>query len=97
MSMYTLNGKLMNVFNKPETKDRETGEIRPASVSAQIMGENIMPSGEKRFELVTIKVHAGDAYKKLVGREVRIPVGMFVKDGQALWYALKQESQPITG
>lgn len=96
MSMYTLNGIVQNVFTKAATVDKETGEQRPATENVQILGENVLQNGEKKFEMVTLKVQAGDAYRKLQGKFVRVPVGMFVKDGQALWYALKTETQPIT-
>jgi len=94
MAMLTLNGTVQNVFAKPETKDRTTGEIRPATVNAQILAENILESGEKRLEMVTLKVHAGDAYRKLVGQFVRVPVGAFVTGKDVRYYALKNESQP---
>lgn len=94
MSMLTLNGIVQNVFAKPESKDRETGEIRPGTVNAQILAENILESGEKRLEMVTLKVHAGDAYRKLVGKFVRVPVGAFVAQGEIRYYALKNEAQP---
>ena len=61
MSMLTLNGIVQNVFATPASTDKKTGEIRPASVSAQILAENTLQSGEKRLEMVTIKVHAGEA------------------------------------
>ena len=94
MSMLTLNGTVQNVFAKPESKDRETGEIRPATVNAQILAENILESGEKRLEMVTLKVHAGDAYRKLIGQFVRVPVGAFVAQGEIRYYALKNEPNP---
>jgi hypothetical protein len=94
MSMLTLNGTVQNVFATPESKDKETGEIRPASVSAQILAENILESGEKRLEMVTLKVHAGDAFRKLQGQFVRVPVGAFVGGGQIRYYALKNEPIP---
>lgn len=94
MSMLTLNGTVQNVFSTPQSTDKETGEIRPASTSAQILAENILESGEKRLEMVTLKVHAGDAYRKLVGQFVRVPVGAFVAGGQIRYYALKNEAQP---
>jgi hypothetical protein len=96
MSMLTLNGTVQNVFAKPETKDRETGEIRPATVNAQILAENILESGEKRLEMVTLKVHAGDAFRKLIGKAVRVPVGAFVAGGEIRYYALKNEPNPGT-
>jgi hypothetical protein len=93
MAMLTLNGTLQNVFTMPESKDPKTGEIRPASLNAQILAENITPTGEKRLEMVTLKVHT-DAFLKLVGQKIRVPVGAFSADGTIKFYALKNEVQP---
>lgn len=94
MSMLTLNGIVQNVFTKPESKDKATGEIRPATDNAQILAENFLESGEKRLEMVTLKVHAGESFRKLVGKHVRVPVGAFVAQGEIRYYALKNEAQP---
>ena len=94
MSMLTLNGIVQNVFTKPQSTDKTTGEIRPATDNAQILAENFLESGEKRLEMVTLKVHAGDAFRKLVGKHVRVPVGAFVAGGEIRYYALKNEAQP---
>jgi hypothetical protein len=96
MAMLTLNGLVQNVFTKPESKDRETGEIRPATENVQILAENFMESGEKRLEMVTLKVPKGEAYRKLIGQAVRVPVGAFVANGAILYYALKNEPLPQT-
>ena len=95
MSMLTLNGILQNVFEKPEGKNRETGEIIPASTQAQILAENVLEGGEKRLEMVTLKVHAGDAFRKLEGQYVRVPVGAFAREGKIQYYALKTEPLPL--
>ncbi len=95
MAMLTLNGTLQNVFAKPESKDEKTGEIRPASLHAQILAENITPTGEKRLEMVTLKVHT-EAFRKLVGQKVRVPVGAFVANGGIMYYSLRNESQPLS-
>lgn len=94
MSMLTLNGLVQNVFSKPESKDKETGEIRPATDNVQILAENVMQNGEKRLEMVTLKVQAGEVYRKLVGKHVRVPVGAFIANGSLLFYALKTEPMP---
>lgn len=94
MAMLTLNGVVQNVFTQPESKDRETGEIRPASLKAQILCENMTQEGEKRLEMVTLKVHT-DAFRKLIGQKVRVPVGAFASGGAIMFYALKNEAQPI--
>lgn len=95
MAMLTLNGTVQNVYTQPESKDRETGEVRPASLRAQILCENTLESGEKKLEMVTLKVHT-DAFKKLEGQKVRIPVGAFVAGGSIMYYALRNEAQPLT-
>jgi hypothetical protein len=94
MSMLTLNGIVQNVFTKPQSTDKTTGEIRPATDNAQILAENFLESGEKRLEMVTLKVHAGESFRKLVGKHVRVPVGAFVAQGEIRYYALKNEAQP---
>jgi hypothetical protein len=55
-----------------------------------------MESGEKRLEMVTLKVPKGEAYRKLIGQAVRVPVGAFVANGAILYYALKNEPLPQT-
>ena len=94
MAMLTLNGIVQNVFAKPASTDKATGEIRPATTHAQILAENILESGEKRLEMVTLKVHAADAFRKLVGQFVRVPVGAFVSGTNIQYYSLKNESAP---
>ena len=95
MAMLSLNGVLQNVFSKPESKDEKTGEIRPATLNAQILSENITQTGETRLEMVTLKVHT-EAFRNLVGQKVRIPVGAFIASGSIKYYALKNEAQPLS-
>lgn len=89
MAMLTLNGVVQNVFDTPESTDRKTGEVRPASTRIQIMAENTLQNGQKRVELVTLKVDKGDPYRKLVGQPVSVPVGAFVSGSAVQFYALK--------
>ena len=72
MAMLTLNGLVQNVYTQAATTDRETGEVRPASLRAQILCENIMESGEKKLEMVTLKVHT-EAFKSLSDRRSVFP------------------------
>lgn len=92
MSMLTLNGTVLNVFDTPESKDPKTGEIRPAATRVQVNAENTLENGQKRLELVTLKVDKGDTYRKLLGKAVSIPVGAFVSGKSIVFYALKNEA-----
>lgn len=88
MSMLTLNGQLLNVFDSPESTNRKTGEIIPAAVRIQIQAENTLENGQKRIELVTLKVARREPYVQLVGKPVRVPVGVFASGGSVIYYAL---------
>ena len=73
MAMLTLNGLVQNVvYTQPASTDRETGEVRPESLRAQILCENIMESGEKKLEMVTLKVHT-EAFKSWSDRRSAFP------------------------
>jgi hypothetical protein len=93
MSMLTLNGLVLNVFDSPASTDKKTGEIRPASTRVQIQAENTLENGQKRFDMVTLKVSDGEVYKKLTGKPVRVPVGAFVANGAIVYYSLKETPQ----
>lgn len=97
MAMLTLNGIVQNVFSKPSSTNKETGELRPATDHAQILAENILESGEKRLDMVTLKVHAPETYRKLVGQRVSVPVGAFVSGSSIQYYSLRNEPNPIVG
>lgn len=90
MAMLTLNGTVLNVFDTPEKTDKKTGELYPAATRVQIQAENILENGQKRVELVTLKVAKGEAYKALVGKLVRVPVGAFASAGAVVYYALNE-------
>lgn len=92
MAMLTLNGVVQNVFRKTGGHDKKTGEIIPPSDHVQIMAENMLQNGEKRIELVTLKVETPEAYRALLGRPVRVPVGAFVSGTAVQFYALKGQT-----
>ena len=91
MAMLTLNGTVMNVFDTPE-KTNKDGEVIPASTRVQLHAENMLENGQKRMELVTLKVAKGDRFRALVGKPVSVPVGAFVTGGAIQFYALKHET-----
>jgi len=97
MAMLTLNGIIQNCFSRPASTDKETGEIRPATDHVQILAENVLETGEKRLDMVTLKVHAPETYRKLVGQRVSVPVGAFVSGSSIQYYSLRNEPNPIVG
>ena len=95
MAMLTLNGTLQNVFTAPARTDPKTGEVRPEALKAQMLAENVTQTGEKKLEMVTLTVHH-ESFRKLVGQKIRVPVGAFVANGAIMYYALRNEAQPLS-
>jgi len=61
----------------------------------EILAENIMENGDKRLDMVTLKVPNGEPYRKAVGHAVSVPVGAFVAEGKIAYYVLKNENPKL--
>jgi hypothetical protein len=92
MNMLTLQGTVHNVFDTPARTDKKTGEVFPAATRIQLLTENTLQNGQRRSELVNLKVTNGEVYRKLVGKPVSVPVGCFAANNAVLFYALNPES-----
>ena len=91
MPALLLQGTVANVLHVEQRTDKKTGEIYPAKDQVQIMSENVLPNGEKRLELVTLSTDTPDAYRRLLGRSVSVPVGVI---GAVQLYAVKGVAAP---
>jgi hypothetical protein len=89
MSMLSLNGQIINVFDTPESTDKKSGEVRESKFRIQIMAQNELQNGQKRVDLVNLTVDDPKLYKSLQGQNVRVPVGVFASGSTVQFYALK--------
>jgi hypothetical protein len=88
-AMVTLNGIVQNVFDTPESTDRKTGEARTTAARIQVLAENILQNGQKRMDLLTLKVGEQVTVPcPLIGWAVLAPVGAFVPGSAVQFYAL---------
>lgn len=84
--MLTLNGQVVNVFQAPTGKNKETGVEYGGQNRVQIMAENMLKNGDRRVDLVNLTVTNPEAYKSLQGLTVRVPVGAFAKGDNINFY-----------
>jgi hypothetical protein len=92
--MFTVMGKVINVFDQPGSIDRDTGEKLPDSVRLQMLGEMPVPNGETRLDLITVKVEDKETYEKLKSKEIRLPVGAFSPSKGQIIYFVPKGSHP---
>ena len=75
----TLTATVVNVFPTSEFVDKKTGDVTPAGHKVQMQySESVKGGGEKIvLKDMNIRLH-GDAYKKVLGKLVSVPVGIWV-------------------
>ena len=94
MSMFTVMGKVVNVFDQPGRMDTETGEMTPETVRLQMRGEMPVQNGETPLDLITVKVESKKQYEELTGKEIRLPVGAFAPSKGQIIYFVPKGSEP---
>ena len=95
LPMLTLNGLVMNVFDTAEKLDQATGEVKfPAASRVQIQAETPLENGQTKLALQTLKVQNPDAYRKLQGKFIRVPVGAMADGRNVIFFALKS-AEPV--
>ena len=67
MSMFTVTGKVLNLFEQQGAKDKETGKIGESSVKVQLLGDMPLPAASKIIGADSLIIGRGDNW---VGRVV---------------------------
>ncbi len=83
--MLTLNAQVLNTFTTP-VKTGKDGQSYGGTDMVQLQGVNILPNGEKRIDLITLKTENLALFKDKVGKKVSVPIGAFAKDGSIVFY-----------
>lgn len=89
MSMFTISGILVNVFQNP-TKTDDDGKRIEGAHKIQILGDIPLPEGGVRKDLVNLTAHDVSKYKGAEGTEISVPVGAFAPSkGNIVYYIPK--------
>ncbi len=91
MSMLTLSGQLINIFESPKgVKDeKEYG----GQDKIQILGEVVLQNGESRNDLITLTTHDKQLFEGFKGKSIRVPVSVFA-NGKSITYFIPKGSKP---
>lgn len=95
MSMFTVCGQVINVFDQQGRLDKETGEITPTTPRLQLLGNMPMPNGESRMDMITVKVDNKESYEALKGKDIRLPIGVFSPSKGQIVYYVPKGSKPV--
>lgn len=77
--MLLLIATVVNVFPTASFTDKKTGEVTPAGHKVQMQYNEPVKGGGEKIVLkdMNIRLH-GEAYKKVIGKSVSVPVGIWV-------------------
>jgi len=95
MSMFTVSGKVINVFDQQGKLDKETGEVGETTPRLQLLGNMPMPNGEMRMDMVTVKVENKKIYEELQGKDIRLPIGVFAPSKGQIVYYVPKGAKPV--
>jgi hypothetical protein len=94
MSMFTVTGKVVHVFDQEGSINRETGEKGDDTVRLQMMGEMPVQGGASRFEMITVKVDNKKRYEDLKDKNIRLAVGAFSPQKGQIIYFIPKGAKP---
>jgi len=95
MSMFTVSGTVINVFDQIGKLDEETGIVSPTTPRLQLLGDMPTKNGEVRKDMITVKVEDKRAYKDLLGKDIRLPIGVFSPSKGQIVYYVPKGSTPV--
>jgi len=90
--MLQITGTVTNVLVTPEGTNKE-GEKFGGYHQVQLLCEETLRNGETRMSLQNLRADNYQAFEQLRGRAVRVSVGLFVRNSQAVFY-LPKDAQP---
>lgn len=95
MSMISMTGKVIHVFESPKG-ERKDGTEYGGQDKVQILGENLLPNGEIRYGLVDLTAHDSKAFREFQGKEVSFPVGVIASGKNQLVYFIPKGAKPLS-
>lgn len=85
--MLTLRGRVENIIRMPaRVKD---GKTLPGYCQVQMFVSEPMQDGQKRLGMQTLSIEDPAPFEEVQGREVRVPVGAYVRNGSLALFMQK--------
>lgn len=91
MSMLSLTGQLIHIFESP--KGEKDGKEYGGQDKLQVLGQVALPNGESKNELITLTTHNKDHFTDFVGKDIRVPIGIFAQ-AKSVTYFIPKGSKP---
>jgi len=86
--MLKLDGKLINVFQSPEGKNKDGGSYG-GEWRVQLQAESHLKNGQKRVELINLTVPDQKQFIDHTGKDITVDVGVFARSN-GLFYFLPE-------
>lgn len=91
MSMYTLTGKVINVYDRERQNDKGEKEV---SHKVQVLGDMPVPGGDSRFEMVDLTCESQADFRPFLGKTIRVALGVFAPGRGQIIHFIPKGSKP---
>lgn len=91
--MLQIMGKVINVFTKDGGTNKD-GSAYEEKHKVQLMGERLLPNGDKQMDLMDLTIHDLDDWEGMQGKDVSIDVGAFAPSKGNIIYFVSKGSKP---
>lgn len=95
MSMFTVTGQVLHLFDAPGRIDKTSGEVDADKPKVQIMGEIPQRNGQVKYDIISLTCHSPEDFAGLKGRRVSVPLGMFAPTAGNIVYFIPQGCKPF--
>ncbi len=91
MSMYTLTGKVINVYDRERQNDK--GEKETAH-KVQVMGEMPVPGGDTHYQLIDLTCESQADFRPFLGKTIRVALGVFAPSRGQIIHFIPKGAKP---
>ena len=92
--MLTLKGQVVHVYETPKGT-LDNGNEYGGKAKVQMIGEVYLRNGQSKHDLVDLTVDDPAPFRDAIGRSVRVPVGVFARSNQAMFFHAKAAPEPL--
>lgn len=94
MSMFSVTGQVLHVFDAPPQVNKDTGEVTDGKHKVQILGDLPLLNGQTRKDMITLSCEDRAEFEALQGKTVAVPLGFFAPSKGTIVYFIPKGAHP---
>lgn len=94
MSMFTISGVVLHLFDAPGRVDKQSGNIDEDKPKVQLLGEIPQRNGQVKYGLIDLTCRDPEDFRPFLKRHVSCPIGVFSAAKEKTIYFIPEGCKP---